>query len=60
MCIQTTLTASLAAALSQQSNGLPVHIRLIELNKRSLVGGLRPHRRIISTEFVDELVAWLD
>jgi hypothetical protein len=53
------LTAGLAAALSRQGDGLPAHIRLIELNNRSLVGGLRPDKGMISTEFVDKLIARL-
>ncbi|MER9403662.1 NERD domain-containing protein [Mesorhizobium caraganae] len=56
---QTALTLDLAGALSRQGDDLPPHIRLIELNNRSLVGGLHPERAIISTEFVDELVARL-
>jgi serine/threonine protein kinase len=53
---ETTLTLDLAAALSHQSKELPPHIRLVELNNRSLVGGLDVARSIITTDFVDELV----
>ncbi|WP_352829240.1 NERD domain-containing protein [Mesorhizobium sp. M0159] len=53
---ETALTSDLAAALSHQSEQTSPHIRLVELNNRSLVGGLDVARGIITTEFVDELV----
>lgn len=52
----TALTSDLAAALSNQGEQLPAHIRLVELNNRSLVGGLDVARGTITTDFVDELV----
>jgi len=53
---ESALTRELAAALSHQSEALSGHIRLIELNNRSLVGGLDVARGAISTEFIDELI----
>ena len=53
------LTSALTAALSQQADDVPSHIRLVELNNRSLVGGLNLERRSISTHFVDELIRLL-
>ena len=55
---ETALTRDLASALVQ-SDTLPSHIRLVELNNRSLVGGLDHERGEISTDFVDKLVARL-
>ncbi len=56
---ERSLTLALTAALTQQDEGLASHVRLVELNNRSLVGGLDLERREISTRFVDELVARL-
>ena len=53
---ETALTLELVAALSHQSEELSPHIRLVELNNRSLVGGLDLARGVITTDFVDELV----
>ena len=53
------LTEQLGEALGHEGEGLPSYIRLIELNTRSLVGGLRPEEGRVSTEFVDTLVARL-
>jgi len=53
------LTRALTAALTQQVEDVASHIRLIELNNRSLVGGLDLERRSISTHFVDELIRLL-
>ncbi|MEG3086294.1 NERD domain-containing protein kinase family protein [Sphingomonas sp. PB4P5] len=50
------LTLALTAALTQRTAGLAPHIRLVELNNRSLVGGLDSDRGMISTRFVDELI----
>lgn len=50
------LTLALMAALTQRSEGLAPHMRLVELNNRSLVGGLVVGQGVISTRFVDELV----
>ncbi|MBY5609284.1 protein kinase domain-containing protein [Rhizobium leguminosarum] len=53
---ESPLTIELAAALSHQGEKLSPHIRLVELNNRSLVGGLDESRGFITTDFVDELV----
>lgn len=50
------LTLALTAALTRRTEGLAPHIRLVELNNRSLVGGLIIGQGAISTRFVDELV----
>ena len=52
----TLLTAALMDALSDGSDQLPEHIRLVELNNRSLVGGIRIDLGTISTEFVDKMI----
>lgn len=52
----TALTTDLIDALGGRGDRLPGHIRLIELNNRSLVGGLRLDRREISIEFVERLM----
>ncbi|MGY3532176.1 protein kinase domain-containing protein [Bradyrhizobium sp. USDA 4452] len=56
---ETALTRDLASALAHKGGALPRHIRLIELNNRSLVGGLDLERGTISTDFVDQLVGRL-
>tara|TARA_R110002124_G_scaffold16882_6_gene71416 strand:- start:26952 stop:30932 length:3981 start_codon:yes stop_codon:yes gene_type:complete len=53
------LTRALTAALAQEAQDVAPHIRLVELNNRSLVGGLDLERRSISTHFVDELIRLL-
>ncbi len=53
---ETVLTFDLAAALSRQGEGLPAHVRLVELNNRSLVGGLDGASGAITAGFVDDLV----
>jgi serine/threonine protein kinase len=53
---ETSLTLELAAALGHEGEDLSPHIRLVELNNRSLVGGLDVARGIITTDFVNELV----
>ncbi|MGV1927921.1 protein kinase domain-containing protein [Agrobacterium tumefaciens] len=53
------LTSALTAALTQQRQDVASHIRLVELNNRSLVGGLDLERGSISTHFVDELIRLL-
>lgn len=52
----THLTAALMDALSDGSDQLPEHIRLVELNNRSLVGGMRIDLGTISTDFVDNMI----
>jgi serine/threonine protein kinase len=56
---QTKLTHQLAEAIGRDGDGLDTHIRLIELNLRSLVGGLDPVAGRISTEFVDRMITRL-
>lgn len=56
---ETRLTRDLADALEREGDGLDPHIRLIELNLRSLVGGIDRAKGQISTEFVDRLCAQL-
>lgn len=53
------LTEQLAAALEGDSGALDPHIRLIELNERSLVGGVDQAAGRVSAEFVDKLIARL-
>lgn len=53
------LTRALTAGLTQQTQDVASHIRLVELNNRSLVGGLDLERGSISTHFVDELIRLL-
>jgi hypothetical protein len=55
----TRLTNQLAEALGREGEGLDPHVRLVELNLRSLVGGLDENTSAISTEFVDRLVTKL-
>jgi serine/threonine protein kinase len=54
---ETPLTTQLAEALNHDQISMAPHIRLIELNLRSLVGGLDTARGVITTEFLDSLVA---
>jgi len=56
---ESRLTGQLAEALGREGEGLDPHVRLIELNLRSLVGGLDENAGAISTEFVDRLVTKL-
>jgi hypothetical protein len=53
---ETHLTRQLAEALGPGERGLDPHIRFIELNQRSLVGGIKDGAHHVSTEFVDELI----
>jgi serine/threonine protein kinase len=55
----TPLTLQLAEALGGEGSTLDPHVRLIELNQRSLVGGVNAAGNGISAEFVDKLVAKL-
>ncbi|MFN3686435.1 serine/threonine protein kinase [Salinarimonas sp.] len=52
---ETPLSRALAEALGQGGAGLPSHVRLIELNLRSLVGGFSQDGALRS-EFVDSLI----
>ncbi len=56
---ETRLAAQIADALDRAGEGLDPHVRLIELNQRSLVGGFNAARGTISTRFVDRLIARL-
>jgi hypothetical protein len=56
---ETRLTKQIREALSREGEGLDQHIRLIELNLRSLVGGIDHARPLISADFVDRLCARL-
>jgi serine/threonine protein kinase len=56
---ETRLTRDLAEALEREGDGLDPHIHLIELNLRSLVGGINSARSEITVEFVDRLCAQL-
>lgn len=58
-CGETRLTHQLAQALGGEGERLDPHVRLIELNLRSLVGGLDERNGTISTEFVDRLITKL-
>jgi hypothetical protein len=53
---ETRLTGQLADALGRGGEGLDPHVQLIELNLRSLVGGLDETTGAISTQFVDRLI----
>lgn len=52
----TSLTEQLWEALAGNDKALASHIRFIDLNVRSLVGGIPPNLTEISTNFLDELI----
>jgi serine/threonine protein kinase len=56
---ETRLTRQLAEALGPEGKGLDPHVQLIQLNLRSLVGGLDREKGRLLTEFVDTLCARL-
>ena len=56
---ETRLTRQITEALGREGEGLDPHVRLIELNLRSLVGGIDDANGLISAEFVDRLCARL-
>ncbi len=56
---QSRLTQQLADALGREGEGLDAHVRLIELNFRSLVGGIEDGLDQVSTQFVDQMIAKL-
>ena len=56
---ETRLTRQIAEALGRDGDGLDPHVRLIELNLRSLVGGIDYANGRISTELVDRLCTQL-
>ena len=53
----TRLTRQITEALGREGEGLDPHVRLIELNLRSLVGGIDDASGVISAEFIDRLCA---
>lgn len=55
----TRLTEQITNALGREGQGLDPHIRLVELNFRSLVGGIEHGSNHLSTEFVDTMIAKL-
>ena len=56
---ESQLTRQLAGALSREGEELDPHVRLVELNLRSLVGSLEVSTASISTKFVDGLISKL-
>jgi hypothetical protein len=56
---RSRLTGQLTGALGQGGAGLDRHVELIELNLRSLVGGLAPGEGRITSEFIENLIAKL-
>lgn len=56
---ETRLTTQIVETLGREGGGLDPHIRLIELNQRSLVGGPDPVDGQISTKFLDQLCVQL-
>lgn len=56
---RTRLTQQLAAALGQDEGGLDTHIELVELNLRSLVGGVDMREQRVTSEFLDNLIGKL-
>lgn len=52
----TPLTEQLAASLGGDGQALDRHIRLIELNERSLVGGVNLVQGTVTAEFIDTLI----
>lgn len=56
---ETRLTRQLVEAVGREGEGLDAHVQLIELNRRSLVGGLDHSVGRISTEFVDSMITRL-
>jgi serine/threonine protein kinase len=53
---ETLLTRQLSDALEQDGGQLSSHIRLIELNLRSLVGGVDDTGGAVTSEFLDRLI----
>jgi len=52
----TALTTALYPLLQQEAIGQQSHIRFINLNQRSLVGGIRPDKSGIDTSFLERLI----
>ena len=53
---ETRLTRELYACLSGELGDREAHIRFIDLNQRSLVGGIVPERKEIDTSFLERLL----
>ena len=53
---ETRLTRELYACLSSEPGVREAHIRFIDLNQRSLVGGITPERNGIETGFLERLL----
>ncbi|MDE0069130.1 MAG: NERD domain-containing protein [Caldilineaceae bacterium] len=53
---ETRLTRELYAFLSGEPSDREFHIRFINLNQRSLVGGISPERNGIETDFLEHLL----
>lgn len=53
---ETPLTTELYKLLQQQAATQESHIRFVNLNQRSLVGGITPDRRQIETGFLERLL----
>ena len=53
---ETHLTRELYACLSGKTGDRDSHIRFIDLNQRSLVGGIVPERKAIETSFLKRLL----
>jgi len=54
---ETCLTEQLVAVLEGDISQLDERFRLLDLNNRSLVGGINHETKIISTDFIDSLLA---
>ncbi len=54
---ETCLTKQLVAVLEGDISQLDERFRLLDLNNRSLVGGINHETKIISTDFIDSLLA---
>lgn len=55
-CNETPLAKALYDLLQQEAATQESHIRFINLNQRSLVGGITPDRRQIETNFLERLM----
>jgi len=53
---ETVLTEELYELLQAEETKRESHIRFINLNRRSLVGGVTPDRKVIRTDFVERLL----
>ena len=53
---ETTLTRNLSECLESNYSTAGSYIRFVNLNQRSLVGGITPNEQSIETEFLDRLI----